>query len=157
MVANLGADVVLDYTDPEFKATLEKLASFDVILDFAGLSENSAKFLELLRPWSNAKLVTLSSPLLKSTDEEGIVTGGLKTIFGLASKNMCSVTNSYGSTLRYGYFTPNPIALKRITDLIQNEKIIPIIQEVFKFSDLPKAYDKVSNGSLRGKIILDHS
>ena len=56
-------------------ATLEKLASFDVILDFAGLSENSEKFLELLRPWSNAKLVTLSSPLLKSIDEEGIVTG----------------------------------------------------------------------------------
>ena len=70
---------------------------------------------------------------------------------------MCTVTNSYGSTYRYGYFTPNPIALSRITDLVQKEKIIPVIQEVFKFSDLPKAYNKVSNGGLRGKIILDHS
>ena len=64
--------MVLDYTDPEFLPTLKKVSSFDVILDFAGLAENSANFLQLLRPWSNAKLVTLSSPLLKSTDEEGI-------------------------------------------------------------------------------------
>jgi len=157
LVADLGADVVLDYTDPEFLPTLKKVSSFDVILDFAGLAENSANFLQLLRPWSNAKLVTLSSPLLKSTDEEGIVIGGLNTILGLASKNLFTITNAYGSTFRYGYFTPNPIALQRITQLIQGGKIIPIIQETFKLDDLPSAYDKVSQGNLRGKIVLDHN
>ena len=83
--------------------------------------------------------------------------GGLNTILGLASKNLFTITNAYGSTFRYGYFTPNPTALQRITQLIEKEKIIPLIQETFKLDDLPSAYDKVSQGSLRGKIVLDHN
>ena len=40
---------------------------------------------------------------------------------------------------------------------MEKEKIIPIIQEAFKLDDLPNAYDKVAQGNLRGKIVLDHN
>ena len=80
--------------------------------------------MELLRPWSNAKLVTLMSPLLKSIDRDGICQGTIKTLVGLATKNIQTVINNNGCTLRYGYFMPNTYALNSITKYVENGKVI---------------------------------
>ena len=157
MVADLGADVVLDHTDPEYLPTLRKLASFDVIFDFAGLENQSVTFMELLRPWSNAKLVTLMSPFLRSTDQDGLVPGSIKTLVCLATKNIQTVVNQNGTTFRYGYFIPNPSALNTIAKLVEDKKVKAVVQEVFKLDHLPAAYEKVAKGNLNGKIVVDHS
>ena len=34
-------------------------------------------------------------------------------------------------------------------------QLVPVIQEVFPFQELPKAYEKLSNGHARGKIVVD--
>ena len=123
LIAELGADVVLDHTDPDYQNQLRSLGSFDVVFDFAGLGQESASYIELLRPWSNAKLVTLMSPLLRSTDQDGLFPGTIKTMLGLATKNIQSVFNNNGSTFRYGYFMPNPYALKTIAKMVEKGKV----------------------------------
>ena len=140
LVTSLGADVVLDHTEPDYKTHLKSLGSFDVIFDFAGLGHDSATFMELLRPWSNAKLVTLMSPLLRSTDAEGLFPGTIKTIMGLATKNIQTVFNNNGSTFRYGYFMPNPYALRTITNLIEKGKVSCYIYKL-KVHDGIESYD----------------
>ena len=102
---------------------LKQLSSFDVIFDFAGLGDNSLEYMKLLRPWSNAKLVTLMSPLLKSTDKNGILPGTIQTFVDLATKNIHTVINNNGCTFRYGYFIPNPYALKTITKYVEDGKV----------------------------------
>lgn len=102
---------------------LKQLSSFDVIFDFAGLGDNSLQYMKLLRPWSNAKLVTLMSPLLKSTDKNGILPGTIQTFVDLATKNIHTVINNNGCTFRYGYFIPNPYALKTITKYVEDGKV----------------------------------
>ena len=94
-----------------------------MIFDFAGLGNKSVEYMELLRPWSSAKLVTLMSPLLKSTDQDGIFPGTLKTLVDLATQNIQTVVNNNGSTFRYGYFMPNPYALKSITKYVEDGKV----------------------------------
>ena len=121
LIADFGADVVLDHEDPEYMKQLKQLSSFDVIFDFAGLGENSLKYSQFLRPWSNSKIVTLMSPLLRSIDQNGLVSGAIQTAIELAVKNAQTINN--GVTFRYGYFMPNPQALKRIASLIEKGKI----------------------------------
>jgi len=157
LLEELGADVVLDHTDPDYHDTLHSLSSFDVIFDFAGLGDNSLQYMKLLRPWSNAKLVTLMSPLLKSTDKNGILPGTIQTFVDLATKNIHTVINNNGCTFRYGYFIPNPYALKTITKYVEDGKIRPIIQEVFKLEHLIAGYEAMEKGNLSGKIVVDHS
>ncbi len=157
LVASLGADVVLDYLQPDYEKDLQKLGSFDVVLDFAGLGEKSIKYMQYLRPWSNAKIVTLMSPLLKSTDANGLIPGSIQTITELAVKNVQSVVSHNGSTFRYGYFMPNPYAMKTIKMLVEKGKIRPIVQEEFKLENLPAAYERIDKGHLVGKIVVNHS
>ena len=123
LCVSLGADVVLDYTDPEYLQTLKKLANFDVIFDFARLENGSVvKLMEMLRPWSNSKLVTLTSPLIHSTDQNGLVPGAIETLTGLATQNIQTIIQN-GTTFRYGYFMPNPGALNSIRKLVEKEKV----------------------------------
>ena len=154
LIADFGADVVLDHEDPEYMKQLKQLSSFDVIFDFAGLGENSLKYSQFLRPWSNSKIVTLMSPLLRSTDQNGLVPGAIQTAIELAVKNAQTINN--GVTFRYGYFMPNPQALKRIASLIEKGKIKSVIQEEFKLEHLPAAYEMVEKGNLRGKVVVNH-
>lgn len=34
-------------------------------------------------------------------------------------------------------------------------QIVPVIQEVFPFDALPKAYERVGEGHLRGKVVVN--
>lgn len=34
-------------------------------------------------------------------------------------------------------------------------QIVPVVQEVYPFQDLPLAYKKASEGHLRGKLVID--
>lgn len=157
LLEKLGADVVLDHNEEDYHDTLKSLSSFDVIFDFAGLGDNSVQYMKYLRPWSNSKLVTLMSPLLKSTDKNGIIPGTVQTLVDLATKNIQTVINNNGCTFRYGYFMPNPYALKSITKYVEDGKINPIIQEVYKLEHLVAGYEAMERGNLSGKIVVDHT
>lgn len=155
LVAKLGADVVLDYTAPDYLDMLKKLGSFDVILDCAG-SKDLQGLLAYLRPWSGAKLVTLSSPALKDIDDYGVVFGAMRSVGELVGKNVQSLT-SQGNTLRWAYYTPNLRALDTVSKLIEQGKIKPVINSVFKMDSVPQALEKLQAGSTRGKIVIDMS
>merc|ERR1712150_126970 len=98
--------------------------------------------------------VSLNSPLLSSTDNDGILCGVLNTAKQLLENNVLSLSTQ-GNTNRWGYFMLNPMALKKITNYVELGKIKPIIHEEFKMSDVPEAFQKLEDGGLRGKIVID--
>ncbi len=153
LVKNLGIRHVVDYTSPDFHEKLKKLGPYDNIFDFAGIQEGPRDFRKHLAP-GNGKFVTLTSPLLKSIDENGIAFGASKTLAGSIWTNL-QMGNGFAN-FRYAFFTPIPSALTNIKEFVEDGKISPVIQHVFNFSDLPKAYEKVQTGSLRGKVVIDH-
>lgn len=58
---------------------------FDLILDNVG-GDAERWALNLLKPWSGAKYVTLVTPFLQNTDRLGIADGMMQTAVTVASK-----------------------------------------------------------------------
>ena len=66
--------------------------------------------------------VSLNSPLLSSTDNDGILCGVLNTAKQLLENNVLSLSTQ-GNTNRWGYFMLNPMALKKITNYVELGKV----------------------------------
>ncbi|XP_042356283.1 reticulon-4-interacting protein 1 homolog, mitochondrial isoform X2 [Plectropomus leopardus] len=84
-VKDLGADHTVDYTTGPVEEPLSALEKFDLILDNIG-GDTERWALNLLKPWSGAKYVTLVTPFLLNTDRLGIADGMMKTAATVAGK-----------------------------------------------------------------------
>ena len=90
-----------------------------MILDCTGQRESFS--FELLKPWSNAKYITLSSPALQNIDSYGIIGGIFRTGLDLLVQNSTPIVE--GKTLRWGFFVPNSVALSQLCYLIRDVKV----------------------------------
>ncbi|KAM4695227.1 NAD(P)H oxidoreductase RTN4IP1, mitochondrial [Discoglossus pictus] len=151
LMKDLGSDDVIDYKAASLEAQLKTRELFDVILDnVGGTTENLA--LQFLKPWSGATFVTLVTPFLMNTDRLGIADGMVHTGVTLGSKvvkHLCK-----GVHYRWGFFTPSGPALDEIAELVEAGKIRPVIDHVFSFSEVPKAFQKMEEGHARGKTVI---
>ncbi|XP_020669008.3 NAD(P)H oxidoreductase RTN4IP1, mitochondrial [Pogona vitticeps] len=152
LVKRLGADDVIDYKSGSMKAQLKRLPQFDFILDSVGGStEQWAP--SLLKKWSGAKYVTLVTPFLVNVDRLGVADGMLRsglTIGAKTIKHLCT-----GIHYHWALFSSSGPSLDDITELVDAGKIRPVIDQVFSFSDVPKAFKKMEEGHARGKTVID--
>ncbi|XP_062980905.1 reticulon-4-interacting protein 1, mitochondrial [Elgaria multicarinata webbii] len=151
LVKRLGADDVIDYKSGSMEKQLKTLPQFDFILDnIGGSTEKWA--LELLKKWSGATYVSLVTPFLVNVDRLGVADGMLQTGVTLgakAVKHLCK-----GIHYRWSFFAPSGLYLDEITTLVDAGKIHPVIDQVFSFSDVPKAFRKMEEGHARGKTVI---
>lgn len=153
-VRGLGADHVVDYTAGPVEGPLRALEKFDLILDnIGGDTEHWA--LDLLKPWTGAKYVTLVTPFLQNTDRLGIADGMMQTAATMATKALKHLTK--GVHYRWGFFAPSGPALDEIGEMVDAGQIRPIVEEVFSFADIPKAFEKLEKGHARGKTVIQIS
>lgn len=151
LVKDLGADQVIDYKSGNVEQQLKSSELFDLILDNVGGSTENW-ILNYLKPWSGAKYVTLVTPFLFNTDQLGIADGMLRTGITVGSKVMKHLCK--GVHYRWGFFSPSGPTLDIISELVDAGKIRPVIDEVFPFSEVPKAFLKVQKGHARGKTVI---
>jgi len=148
LVTSLGADNVFDYTNPDYKKNVASEGKYDIILDCAKFGHQNVP-----ETWKYNKYITLNSPLLVNTDKYGLVGGLAASMGNLFNANIRKCTD--GKSVRWGFFVPSNDGLKFIDRLIKNKQIIPTVHKVFKFNELPKAYEALAAGHLRGKIVID--
>lgn len=155
LVESLGADAVIDYSLPDNQSRIEEFGKFDIILDAAGLgAEKGLEYAKYLKDLRFSKYITLQSPLLHNVDQYGMIGGALKNIVDLAVPNIRSNIVSASSTIRWGFFIPIPEALREISCFATTSQIKPCVEKVYTFQDLPLAYERISQGHLRGKIVI---
>nr|XP_060609100.1 reticulon-4-interacting protein 1, mitochondrial [Anolis sagrei ordinatus] len=151
LVKRLGADEVIDYKSGNMEKELKMLPAFDFILDnIGGSTEKWAP--DLLKKWSGATYVSLVTPFLVNVDRLGVADGMLQTgvtFGGKTIKHLCK-----GVHYRWAFFTPSGPYLDEIADLVNIGKIHPVIDQVFSFSDVPKAFQKMEEGHARGKTVI---
>lgn len=124
LVKELGADEIIDYK----QVPLEDISDrFDLILDSIG-GETQVKSWDLLN--ENGLLISLLSDESANFKTK---TGNQKFIFAV------DVLENHS---------------KEIHQLIQDRHIKPIIDEVFKFTDIAQAQNKSEFGHVAGKIIV---
>ncbi|XP_076466435.1 NAD(P)H oxidoreductase RTN4IP1, mitochondrial-like [Babylonia areolata] len=150
-VQGLGADTVVDYRTCSVQKELARHPPFDFVLDVVGGSTADDSF-ELLKKWSNAKLVTIVTPLLKEVDNRGFVPGLAQSTFSLGTNLFRGLTG--GQSYRWSFFMPNSRALERVSQMVDAGQIQAVVEKVFPFSDLPAAYQHVERGHARGKTVI---
>ncbi|XP_053237555.1 reticulon-4-interacting protein 1, mitochondrial isoform X2 [Podarcis raffonei] len=148
LVKRLGADDVIDYKSGSVEEQLKTLPLFDFILDnVGGSTEKWAP--DFLKKWSGATYVSLITPFLVNMDRLGVADGMLRTGMTFSSKTFKHLCK--GVHYRWAFFAPSGPYLDEIADLVDAGKIHPVIDQVFSFSDVPKAFQKMEEGHARGK------
>ncbi|XP_019132903.1 reticulon-4-interacting protein 1 homolog, mitochondrial [Larimichthys crocea] len=152
LVRGLGADEVVDYTAGDAAEQLEMMEKFDVILDSVG-GETEQWVMGKLKPWSGAKYVTLVTPLLHNTDSMGLLDGAFRAVFTLNSKVTQNMISS-GIFYRWGFYAPDGPALDEVSKLVDEGKILPVVEAQFPFTQVPQAFQKLEEGHARGKTVV---
>ncbi|XP_050306715.1 reticulon-4-interacting protein 1 homolog, mitochondrial [Anthonomus grandis grandis] len=149
LVTSLGPDMVFDRNDPDFIKNVQNESKYHIIFDAANMGIQN-----IPNSWQYESYITLNSPLLVNNDKYGLLGGLITSAGNLIESNitrMCS-----GKSVRWGYFVPSNSGFRFIHELICRGKIRPVIQEQFKFKDLPRAIETLRKGHSRGKIVVTH-
>ncbi|KAH8293201.1 hypothetical protein KR044_011961 [Drosophila immigrans] len=149
MVRCLGADYVVDYTNPAQLEQLSKYAPYDIVLDCAGQGGQQAAELK----FDFRQYITFSSPMLANIDKQGICLGALQNVSDLLQTNVRAATQR-GGLVKWGYFYPAAHGIQVLQRLVERRKLIPQIDSSFDFAELPKAFERMKQGHLRGKVVV---
>ncbi len=128
-VKELGADLVIDYTNENFVDVITHLHSkgIDIVFDTIG-GETMQKSLSVLK--QGGRLVSLIEQLDSDT----------------VAKHMIQFS--------YVFVTPSGSELAQIAKLIEDGKIVPPTIEEMTLSRAAEAQEKVKEGHTQGKIVL---
>lgn len=155
LVKHLGADDVIDYTSQDVADVLRNLEKIDIVLDPLG-GKTPSFTLDGMKSWTGAKYVSLVMPVLPATDKLGLIGGLAQSLADFNLQAVKSLTKG-GISYRWAFFMPNNNALRKITAMVDEGQIQPVIDMVFKFENLPEAYEKVGKRKGRGKTVIDMS
>jgi NADPH:quinone reductase-like Zn-dependent oxidoreductase len=124
-VRGLGADRMIDYKNDKFEDVLNDI---DLVYDLVA-GEVQARSFHVLKN-GGAMISTLSAP---------------------------DQTRAKEKNLRVAHYmaTPNGKQLAEIARLIDNGRVRPVVDSVFAFQDAAKAQEKLANGHIRGKVVLE--
>ncbi|KAH8298245.1 hypothetical protein KR018_011849 [Drosophila ironensis] len=149
MVRSLGADCVVDYNNCEAMQGLANYAPYDIVLDCAGQGAQKAAD----SGFDFRQYITFTSPMLANIDRKGLGLGAIQNIVDLVQSNARSVTQR-GGLVKWGFFSPSPHGIQFLQRLVESRKLLPQIDSVFGFDELPKAFERMKCGHLRGKIVV---
>jgi NADPH:quinone reductase-like Zn-dependent oxidoreductase len=128
--------------------------SFDIVFDAStGHGQGiDPVVIQCLKKWKNSRYVTVTTPLIQNLDKQGMALGLLKSALEAGADTVRGIQE--GTSIRWAYYCPNPVALEAIARMVEQNKIKPVIQNVFSFDKIPEAYKKANEGHARGKIVV---
>jgi NADPH:quinone reductase-like Zn-dependent oxidoreductase len=136
LVRSIGADHVIDYTHDDF-ADSEK--RYDLILDIGG----------------NPSLSRLRHAL--SARGTLVIVGGEDggRWFGLDRQLRALALSPFVRQRLTTFISKEHYAdLERLTELIDDGRLVPVIERTYPLSDVPKAMKHLEGGNARGKLVI---
>lgn len=141
-VKALGADRVIDYKTEDYK-TIVKDA--DIVFETLGQDYTLEAF-QVIR--QGGKVVSVKGPF----DEE------TAKIFGIPNYQLppalAQLIQAKEATYKYIFMRPLGADLAEIKSLIEADKIRPVIDTVYPFSESIKAFLHLATGRAKGKIVI---
>ncbi|XP_023287518.1 reticulon-4-interacting protein 1 homolog, mitochondrial isoform X2 [Orussus abietinus] len=149
LLEKMGADIIIDYKCDGADQLIKSEGPYDIILDCANQGPDLIK----VKGYPHSTYITLNSPMLKNIDKYGLFGGGIKNIVDILKYNIYE-PQKIGS-VKWGFFVPSRTGLNMLQTLVESGKVKPVVMEVYAFKDLPKAYERIARGHLRGKLVID--
>lgn len=149
LVERLGADVVIDYTKEKFE---DQVGDMDGVFDLIGGDTLKKSFGVLKR---GGKVVSVAGMPEPQTALKDLQRGPLlAALFWLASYGLRAAARKHGATYRYLFMHPSGVELAELAELIECGKLTPIIDRVFPFEEIGKAFAYLESGHAKGKVIV---
>jgi len=137
LVRSIGADRVIDYTRDDFAEGEER---YDLILDMGGNSS-----LSRLR----SALAPKGTLVIGGGEEGGKWTGGFdRQLRALA------LSPFVGQRLTTFIAKENHEGLERLAELIEDGRVVPVIERTYTLSEVPDAMRHLAAGHARGKLVI---
>lgn len=148
LVSDLGSDQVIDYHKRDFS---EELKDFDAVFDTHG-GDDTAKALKILKP--HGRLVTISGPPTSKLANDRHLGMARKLLFTAMSRSIFKQAEAKQIDYQFLLMNPNGQQLKKMTELIEQEQLQPIIDRSFPLSQINAAMDYSALGHNVGKVII---
>ena len=148
-VAELGADLVIDYRSQDFA---EILSGYDLVLDTQG-GETLFKSLQVLRP--GGKVIGITGPPDEGFARASQLNPFLRTVIKMLSAKVNKKARSLGVSYEFLFVQASGSQLTELSSLIEAKKIRHFVSREFSFGQTPEALEAVVQGRIsRGKAVV---
>jgi len=141
-VKELGADRVIDYKREDYKSIVKDA---DIVFDTLGKNYTLEAFQVIKK---GGRIVSVVGPL----DKESAHAFGM-TEYQLP-KELSKLVSAKEASYKFVFMHPNGAHLEELKTLIEDEKIKPIIDKVYPFSESIEAFTHLASGRSKGKIVI---
>ena len=147
-VSRLGADEVVDYKKQEFEKVL---SGYDIVLGTIR-GDEIEKSTQILKP--GGKIVSLIGPLDTAFARERHLNVFLRFVLGLLSRKIMRLSKKRGLTYSFLFVRPDGSQLSQIAELMDAQRIKPVIDNVFPFAETGDAFAYLARGHAKGKVVV---
>ncbi|MHA6646010.1 NADP-dependent oxidoreductase [Mesorhizobium sp. A623] len=148
MVKELGADIVIDYRSQKFE---EELSGYDVVLNSLDAT-TLEKSLKVLKP--GGKLISISGPPDPTFARAQGLNVMLRLVLRVMSSGIRRKAKRAGVDYSFLFMRADGRQLDRITKLIEDGTIRPVVDRVFPFGQLNDAFAYIDTGRAKGKVVV---
>jgi NADPH:quinone reductase-like Zn-dependent oxidoreductase len=147
LVQSLGADVVIDYKTQDFE---KLLSGYDVVLNSLD-GDTLRKSLNVLKP--GGRLISISGPPDPDFAKDQGLNWFLRQILRFVSRGIRGGARRHRVDYSFLFMRANGDQLSKITALIEDGVIRPVIDKVFPFEALNEALAYIETGRAKGKVV----
>jgi NADPH:quinone reductase-like Zn-dependent oxidoreductase len=141
-VKELGADRVIDYKTEDYKSIAKDV---DIVFDTLGQNYSLESF-EVVK--TGGIVVSVVGPLDEASAK----------MFGMADyilpEELANASSEKNAEYKFIFMHPNGAHLNEIKSLVEDEKIKPILDKVYPFSESIEAFTHLASGRAKGKIVV---
>lgn len=148
LLEGLGADVIVDYKNEDFE---KRLSNYDVVLNSQD-KKTLEKSLRILKP--GGKLISISGPPTPDFAREVGASWFVKLILSLVSARVRRLARKRNVDYSFLFMRAQGEQLGKITKLIEEETIRPVVDKVFPFEKTNEALSYIESGRAKGKIVV---
>ena len=149
-VRELGADIAIDYRSQDFE---QLLSGYDLVLDSLG-GENLEKSLRVLKP--GGKAIGISGPPDPAFAREAGLNPVLRLAISGLSAGIRRQARKLGVSYEFLFMRASGDQLRRITALIDDGALRPVVGRVFPFDQTIEALQGLEKGGIRGKAVISN-
>lgn len=148
LVRSLGADEVVDYKKQAFETVLH---GYDAALGTVR-GDSIEKSIGILK--SGGKIVSLVGPLDLAFARARRANFVLTLVFALMSRKIMRLAKKQGVDYSFLFARADGEQLAQIGQLLETQRIRPVIDRVFAFEQAQEALDFLAQGRARGKVVV---
>lgn len=148
LVKRLGADEIIDYHQEDFS---EILKDYDAVFDTHG-QKDTIKSLKILK--SHGKVVTIAGMPEIDFAKERKLNLVRRVLFKIVSRPIIEQAKSKDISYRFFLMEPDGQQLRKLTTLIENKQLEPLIDRIFTFDKIEEALAYSKKGHNVGKVIV---